>query len=73
MTLIELRNFVQQRQRVSLQEISQRFHVETGVVEGMIAIWVRKGKISSHENASGGCSGCCSCEKGLRLYYEWAG
>ncbi|MCW2479213.1 FeoC-like transcriptional regulator [Candidatus Symbiopectobacterium sp. NZEC135] len=71
MTLIELRNFVKQRQRVSLQEISQRFHVETGVVEGMIAIWVQKGKISSHENASGGCGGCCSCEKGLRLYYEW--
>ncbi|WP_374191049.1 FeoC-like transcriptional regulator [Candidatus Symbiopectobacterium sp. 'North America'] len=39
----------------------------------MIAIWVQKGKISSHENASGGCSGCCSCEKGLQLYYEWVG
>lgn len=71
MTMIELRNFVRQRQRVSLQEISQRFHVEAGVVEGMIAIWVQKGKISSHENTSGGCGGCCSCEKGLRLYYEW--
>ncbi|WP_374191048.1 FeoC-like transcriptional regulator [Candidatus Symbiopectobacterium sp. 'North America'] len=31
MTLIELRDFVKQRQRVSLQEISQRFHIETGV------------------------------------------
>ncbi|MGK2889237.1 MAG: FeoC-like transcriptional regulator [Candidatus Malihini olakiniferum] len=73
MTLIELRNFVKEKRRVSLQEVSQKFHVETGVVEGMMEIWIQKGKIHSHENASGDCSGCCSCEKGLQLYYDWVG
>lgn len=72
MTLIELRDYVRDKRRVSLHDLSSTFHVEPGVVEGMVAIWIHKGKIVSHENANN-CGSCCSCEKGLRVYYEWVG
>lgn len=70
MTLIELRDYVKSKQRVSLQDVSRAFQVDPGVVEGMVAIWVSKGKIACHENNST-CGGCCSCDKGMRIYYEW--
>lgn len=72
MTLIELRDYVREKRRVSLHDLSCAFHVEPGVVEGMAAIWIQKGKIACHEDASN-CGSCCSCDKGLRVYYEWIG
>lgn len=74
MTLLELRDYVRQQKKASLQDISQAFHTEQGVIEGMMDVWVQKGKVRLHraEN-SGKCGGCCSCDKGIGQYYEWAG
>ncbi|ATA24154.1 hypothetical protein BIY26_01205 [Brenneria goodwinii] len=74
MSLIELRDYVRQQKKVSLQDISSAFHTDPGVIEGMLDIWVQKGKIRLHQAESGGkCGSCCSCDKGLSQYYEWAG
>ncbi|MBJ7220632.1 MULTISPECIES: FeoC-like transcriptional regulator [unclassified Brenneria] len=74
MTLIELRDYVRRQKRASLQEISSAFHTEPGVIEGMLEVWVQKGKIRLHRAEDGGkCGSCCSCDKSLSQYYEWGG
>ncbi|SLM63377.1 MULTISPECIES: FeoC-like transcriptional regulator [Dickeya] len=72
MTLLELRDFVRERKKVSLSEVSQAFKVEPGVAQAMLAVWVQKGKVCFHEGeAAPKCGGCCGCDKRLGQYYEW--
>ncbi|MGM3161856.1 FeoC-like transcriptional regulator [Dickeya undicola] len=72
MTLLELRDFVRERKKVSLQDISTTFKTDPGVVEGMLAVWVQKGKIRFHSGeAAPKCGSCCGCDKSLGQYYEW--
>ncbi|OSN01443.1 MULTISPECIES: FeoC-like transcriptional regulator [Lonsdalea] len=72
MTLIELRDFVRAKHKVSVHDISAAFHIEPGVIDGMMAIWVRKGLVRFHAVAvSTQCGSCCSCDKSLSQYYEW--
>lgn len=47
---------------LSLDELSQRLGVERGALEGMIAFWVRKGRLRDTGQGLCGGSGCgCSC------------
>ncbi|WP_192456654.1 FeoC-like transcriptional regulator [Musicola keenii] len=72
MTLMELRDFVRERKKVSLRDISVAFHAEPGVIEGMLDVWVQKGKIRCHREKIGSqCGSCCSCDKSLGQFYEW--
>ncbi|MFP1887997.1 FeoC-like transcriptional regulator [Lonsdalea quercina] len=72
MTLIELRDFVRAKRQVSVHDISAAFHVEPGVIDGMMSIWVQKGQVRFHAApVSSQCGSCCSCDKSLSQYYEW--
>ncbi|EHD21743.1 MULTISPECIES: FeoC-like transcriptional regulator [Brenneria] len=62
MSLIELRDYVRQQKRSSLQDISRAFRADPGVIEGMLAVWVQKGKIRFHQAEVGE---TCSCDKSL--------
>lgn len=47
---------------VSLDELSQQLQIEAGALEGMIAFWVRKGRLK--DTAVAGCGGSgrgCTC------------
>lgn len=44
---------------LSLDELSQQLGVERGALEGMIAFWVRKGRL--RDTAQGICGGGASC------------
>lgn len=47
---------------VSLDELSRRLKIEAGALEGMIAFWVRKGRLK--DTAVAGCGGSgrgCTC------------
>ena len=41
---------------VSLDELSRQLQIEPGALEGMIAFWVRKGRLK--DTAVSGCAGC---------------
>lgn len=46
---------------VSLDELSQQLGVERGVLEGMIAFWVRKGRLTDSSACPAAAPGCsCS-------------
>lgn len=42
---------------LSLDELSRELGIERGALEGMIAFWVRKGRLQ--DSASPGCGGSC--------------
>lgn len=46
---------------VSLDELSQRLQIEPGALEGMIAFWVRKGRLKDTAIAGCGSGRGCTC------------
>lgn len=54
---------------VSLDELSRRLRIERSALEGMIAFWVRKGRLRLEAGGacSIGCSGCSLRAQGCAL------
>jgi hypothetical protein len=46
---------------ISLDELSRELGVERGALEGMIAFWVRKGRLKESGGACGSAGPGCSC------------
>ncbi|MBN3860178.1 hypothetical protein GKC56_06670 [Neisseriaceae bacterium PsAf] len=49
MLILDLKNYVESRQQVSLVEISHHFHIPTSMVEDMLKTWVDKGIIAKQK------------------------
>lgn len=51
---------------VSLHELSRQLGIDPGVLEDMIAFWVRKGRLQTGAGGvcGGGCGGCGGCGGG---------
>ncbi|TKI06576.1 FeoC-like transcriptional regulator [Martelella alba] len=71
MNLMALRDYIRDKQRVSLLDISSHFHSEPQVVSGMLDIWLQKNKIISYTVKSAKCGGCCCCDPASNRFYEW--
>lgn len=64
-----LQEIEEARGPLSLSDLAQRLQVDQGTLEGMIAFWVRKGRIdpghvegqSCATGACGGCAGASAC------------
>ncbi len=71
MILSELKHYLQQRQRVSLNDLVIHFNVEADALRGMLGKWISKGKVKKLPlNSSCGTS-CCKCDQNLTELYEW--
>ncbi|MFC3914466.1 FeoC-like transcriptional regulator [Pseudaeromonas sharmana] len=68
MIVRELGALLEQRQRMSLQELSRHFAADEQAIDAMLGIWMRKGRIRKLQ--SGGCSGRC-CGERETVMYEW--
>jgi putative ferrous iron transport protein C len=67
--LIELRNYVVERGRVSMRDLVWRFEKEPDAIRQMLEHWIRKGRIE-REVACPPCgTGCCACDSTLREFY----
>lgn len=60
MILGELRDYVQTRGQVSLEETALHFDMEPDAMRGLLDFWVNKGRISKRAGAE--CGGGCACE-----------
>ncbi|OQW90923.1 MAG: hypothetical protein BWK79_18355 [Beggiatoa sp. IS2] len=68
MTLFELKAYLQAHERATLTDMAYHFNSEPDVVAGMLAHWVRKGKVRQLVQTS--ChKGCCA--GNLPDLYEW--
>lgn len=72
MILADLRLFLQARNRATLGDLVLHFHTEADALRGMLAKWIKKGKVrqlmAGGENCGGG---CCKCDPLLTEIYEW--
>ncbi len=71
MNLVELKEYIRDKKRVSLLDVSTHFHSEPQVVSGMLDIWLQKNKIISYTTKSAKCGGCCCCDPASNQIYEW--
>lgn len=69
--ILDLRDFLQQRRRASLQDLALRFAMDADTLRPMLHKWINKGKIRK-ASVSGECGGsCCKCDPALTEIYEW--
>ena len=69
--LLDIKRYLMERQRVSLQDLALHFDTDADAMRGMLATWIRKGKISKCDAvACGGCSSSCSTAQNEEAY-EW--
>lgn len=71
MILSELRNYLQQKGRVSLNDLVLHFDIDADALRGMLQKWINKGKLRQTSAGSNCGSGCCKCDPLLTDIYEW--
>jgi hypothetical protein len=71
MLLVDLRNYIATRGRVSMRDLSLHFQIEPEAVRGMLEHWIRKGKVSRDAACPPCGSGCCNCATDLTEFYLW--
>lgn len=72
MTPSEVKRYMLERKVAPLQDIALHFDMEPDAVRGLLAHWVRKGKVRMHKDdgcSSGGCCGDCGVP--AKEVYEW--
>ena len=71
MILAELRNYIQQRQQVSLADIINHFDVDEQAVRPMLEVWINKGKIHRKMSTASCGSSCSQCQTASTEFYIW--
>lgn len=68
--LIDVRDYLQQRQQTSLSDLCNHFHMAPEAMRGLLDQWIRRGKIKQCQpTACGQCSLSCASAPGDS--YEW--
>jgi len=72
MILSDLRDYLKQQQRVTLHDLMIHFRMDADALRGMLAVWMRKGKVKKNVPDSAACgTSCCKCDPTLTELYEW--
>lgn len=71
MTLMELRGYVRGRPGATLADMVHHFQADPEIIRGMLAVWIRKGKVE-RRSASANCGSRCSqCDPASVELYFW--
>ena len=72
MILADLRNYLQEKQRIPLNDLVVHFKIDPEALRGMLGKWMQKGKVRLISGGSAGCgASCCKCDPLLTEIYEW--
>lgn len=71
MILSDLRDFMQEKRRVTLNELVLHFQVDANALRGMLHKWISKGKIIQSPAGTNCGTSCCKCDPLLTEIYEW--
>ena len=71
MILSELRTYLKQKKRVTLNELVIHFNMDADALRGMLGKWISKGKVRQLPVGSGCGTSCCKCDPTLTEFYEW--
>jgi hypothetical protein len=70
MILAELRDYLAEHRRVSLQDMAHRFDADMHALRGMLATLERKGRVRKLP-AGSVCGTCARCDQAAPELYEW--
>ncbi len=72
MILSDLRHYLQERRRVTLNDLVLHFNVDANALRGMLRKWISKGKVRQSPIGGSACgTSCCKCDPLLTEIYEW--
>jgi len=72
MTPSEVKRYLSERKVAPLNDIAMHFDMEPDAVRGLLAHWLRKGKVRMHKDEGCSSGGCCSgCGAHNKEIYEW--
>jgi hypothetical protein len=72
MLMTELRDYLSERKRASLSDISLRFDIPPDALVGMLSVWMAKGRVRRLRDRLP-CGTCGKCESATTDIYEWIG
>jgi len=75
MSLLELKEYLQHGDIVSIHDLSIHFKASSETLEPMLEHWIRKGKLRKEtaESSCGGKHASCSCGGSRGIWYQWIG
>lgn len=71
MGLIELKEYIQAHDKVSLKNICLHFNKTPEDIAPMLAKWIRKGRVIEEDISITKCKGCTSCDRTQNIFYSW--
>ena len=71
MILSEVRDYLQERGQVSLQDLALHFDSDPEALRGMLEHWIRKGRVSRRKAAASCGSSCTQCDPASVELYVW--
>jgi len=71
MILSELRDYLREKKRVTLNELVIHFDMDADALRGMLAKWIIKRKLRQLPVDSNCGTRCCKCDPTLTELYEW--
>lgn len=72
MILSDIRDYLQQRGQASLGDIALHFDADPAAVQGMLDIWIRKGKVEKRAATASCGSSCQQCDPSSTEIYTWS-
>ena len=71
MILTKIRNYLQGRGAATLGEIARHLGSEPAAVQGMLQVWIEKGRVRRHQPTGSCGSSCTQCDPSAIEIYEW--
>ncbi len=71
MILADIRDYLERRGQASLADIATHFDTPLDALRGMLAVWIRKGKIHKRLATAACGSSCSQCESATTEIYVW--
>ncbi|MCP4993004.1 MAG: sugar metabolism transcriptional regulator [Gammaproteobacteria bacterium] len=71
MILSEIKTYLKQRNQATLADIALHFDSNPDAVRGMLATWIRKGKVRQLMVSASCGSSCNKCDLASTEIYEW--
>ncbi|PWW81066.1 hypothetical protein CR164_12250 [Prosthecochloris marina] len=73
MSLLELKEYLQNRGIVSINDLSVHYNASPETLEPMLEHWIRKGKLRKEtpDSSCGNKKSSCSCCTGNDVWYQW--
>lgn len=71
MILSDIRDYLEKRGQASLGDIALHFDSDPAAIQGMLDVWIRKGKVEKRAATASCGSSCQQCDPATTEIYRW--